>query len=70
MHLATALSYTLNRTGKTIWDLLGRGLSGPEVAQRLVGAFDLAPDRARADVDRFVSALEAFDLIVPVEQPS
>jgi len=70
VHLTTTLSYTLNRTGKAIWDLLGRGLSMSAVAERLVGTFSVEPDRARADVGRFVSELEAFDLIVPVERPS
>lgn len=44
----------LNATGKVIWEGLAAGKSDDEIAADLVGAYDVSPEKAAADVAKFV----------------
>jgi hypothetical protein len=53
----------VNRSGAVLWELLARGTSRAELVDRLVQVYDLAPERAVADVDRLLEELSARDLL-------
>ena len=53
----------VNRSGALLWELLARGTSRTELVDRLVRVYDLAPERAAADVDRLLDELSARNLL-------
>lgn len=53
----------VNRAGALLWELLARGTSRGALVDRLVRVYDLAPERAAADVDRLIDELSARDLL-------
>jgi len=69
VHGTTGRTYTLNGTGIHTWAGLRAGRSAAEIAAGLAERFDVAIDRARADVDRFVRDLLALGLVVPDDGP-
>lgn len=63
--LDTAASEYLavNRTGAVLWPLLAAGTTREALASALAGSFDVAPEAAAGDVDRFLAELEARGLL-------
>lgn len=59
--------FTLNDTASFIWDALERPRTPSEIHSALTDAFDVTPERAREDVERFLSALAGAGCIV--EEP-
>ena len=53
----------INRTGAVLWPALLEGATREELAGRLVQSFDVDPSAAAADVDAFLGALRAHDLL-------
>lgn len=53
----------LNRTGTLLWELLGRGTTRAELAERLVAEYGLDPERAAADVAQLLEDLAERDLL-------
>ncbi len=53
----------LNETGTAIWSYLDYPSSVDDLAQRLVGEFEVAPADARADCEAFLSALLERELV-------
>lgn len=47
----------LNATGKVIWEALAEGLAEDAVADKLVAAYDVAPEKAAEDVAAFVAQM-------------
>jgi len=49
--------YVLNEVGATIWSRLDEGLAPAEIAAAIADEFEVDPEVARQDVDRFLRAL-------------
>lgn len=58
---------TVNRSGALLWPMLQEGTTRAALVDRLAGEFDLPPERASADVDAWLAALDAQGLLVRVE---
>ena len=68
---ATREMFSLNATGRLVWRALSEGGGGgapgravERAVERIVAAFEVDADAARADVDTLVSRLAAAGLIV------
>lgn len=57
--------HTLNRTGAAIWAAAAEARTLDELAELVCRRFDVAPERARVDVARFVDDLVARQILVP-----
>jgi predicted transcriptional regulator len=60
---ATGLTYTLNPTGKFIFNQLLSGAEGPKVLEALVENFEVDETTARKDLDDFIQQLKEFGLV-------
>lgn len=49
----------LNETGRVIWDSLAAGKSNQEIADDLTSSYNVAPEKALADVEKFVDQAAA-----------
>lgn len=63
LDIASSRYLNVNATGVTLWPLLLDGATPDELAERLVEVYDIAPGKAQADVDAFVSGLQARKLL-------
>lgn len=52
-----------NPAGTVLWRLLARGATRGELAAALVETYEIAPERAEADVESFLADLERRSLI-------
>ncbi|NOY90137.1 MAG: PqqD family protein [Deltaproteobacteria bacterium] len=59
--------HTLNAVGMRVFDLAD-GRSTDEIAQALIGEFDVSQEQAHADVDIFVQELLGLGALEEVEQ--
>lgn len=57
-HLNLDMIITLNDTGRFLWERLESGAQEDELAAALAGEYEVAEDRARESVIRFVKQLE------------
>jgi PqqD family protein of HPr-rel-A system len=61
---ASSLFVQLNRTGRLLWEML---VDGPctvvALTERLTAHFGVEPERAEADVDRFLDELRTAGLV-------
>ena len=55
---------SVNRSGALLWPMLQAGTSAAALVDRLVTAFGVPPERARADVDAWLALLDAENLLV------
>lgn len=53
----------VNSSGSVLWPAIAEGTTRDELAAILAQEFDLTPARAAADVDAFISACRARDLL-------
>ena len=67
LDLPGGLYLTINRSGAVLWPMLQEGATRDDLVNRLAGEFELPPERARADVDAWVAALDAQHLLERVE---
>lgn len=58
----------VNRSGAVLWPMLQEGTTRAALVDRIAGEFDLSPERASADVDAWLAALDAERLLVRVER--
>lgn len=61
---ATREMFSLNATGRLVWQALaggGRGLD--RIVEQIVAAFEVDADRARADVDALIARLARAGLV-------
>lgn len=56
--------YTLNGSGRLVWERIGRGIGLEDVAAELASVYDIPVDTARADVAAFVSELESKGVLL------
>lgn len=61
--------YTLNETSAFIWEQAGKGVTETEIATELQAAYDVAPERARADTRRILDELVKAGAITPCPKP-
>ncbi len=54
---------TLNETGAFLWKLLAVGTNDQYLLGALLEEYDTTEERAKADIDSFLSKLKAADLI-------
>jgi hypothetical protein len=69
LNLATGVYYSLDQTAGLIWTLLAGGHSVADTAATLLGRYDVAAERARADVERVAGDLVGESLIRVAEAP-
>lgn len=55
--------YTLNATGKIIFEAAREGLDVAQIVERLVATFDVRDDCAREDVERLLRELRVAGLV-------
>jgi hypothetical protein len=67
LDLSGGLYLTINRSGAALWPMLQEGATRDDLVNRLAGEFELPPERARADVDAWLAALDAQHLLERVE---
>ena len=63
LDLRTKLYYTLNETGRLIWEQLERGLGPEEIARRLSEEYDVSPEEALREVEEFLGKLREEGLV-------
>ncbi len=62
---ASAQEYlATNKTGSVLWLALAKGATREHLIARLVEAFDVDAESAARDLDSFLAALEARNLLV------
>lgn len=67
LHLATRKTYTLNETGKCIWEELSEGKSLHAVAQQLQAEFTVDPAQAEQSVLALAADFLENDLVTRAE---
>lgn len=55
--------FTLNETGRVIWDRLKDGATVPRIVEALVSAFEVTPEEARDSLQEFLEDLLAEGLV-------
>lgn len=68
VHADTKLSYALNATGITIWNLLKESRTVDDLTKGVCDAFNVNREHARDGVIRFIEELLSFRLIGAVNQ--
>ena len=63
LHLETHKYYSLNRTGRLVWDLLSQGKGLEEIKAHFVEEFGISPEQAGSDIQRVISQLTDAGLI-------
>jgi len=63
LHPGTGQYHGLNAVGTAIWDRLGNPATVADLAAAVAEAHDEPADRIRSDVEAFLAALHAADLI-------
>jgi hypothetical protein len=64
INLASGMYYSLDKTGATVWMLIGGGYSIEEIADVLSGRYSVAIDRVREDVDRLINEMVKQNLVL------
>lgn len=63
----TALEFngmiTLNESGAFFWDCLKEETTKDEVVKKVLDVYDVTPEKASADIDKFIAMLRENDLI-------
>ena len=54
---------TLNESGSFFWDCFCQETTVDEVVQKVTDEYDVAPERARQDIEKFVAMLESNGLL-------
>ena len=53
----------LNDTARIIWDMLSEGKERDDIIQAIVDQFEVEPEVAAADIDRFIEALAGANIL-------
>ena len=54
---------TLNESGSFFWDCLCRETTMDEVVRKVTDEYDVTPERAREDIEKFVKMLQSNNLL-------
>lgn len=68
LDLESGACYSLNSSGRAVWDGVARGASRDDLVANLMASFDVDAPTAEADVDTLLALLVARGLVV--EDPS
>lgn len=63
--LVSSTYLSTNASGSLLWHRLGSGASRQDLVEALADGFGIGLELAAANVDRFVSELDARDLLEP-----
>jgi Coenzyme PQQ synthesis protein D (PqqD) len=63
LHVPTAKMFELNPTARILWEALAAGASVEGLEQLVAAEFGLPRDRAAVEVEAFVAALGAAELL-------
>lgn len=63
LNTETGLYIGLDPVGTRIWELLGEGITGPELFDRLLDEYDVERERLQADLAAFLSELAELGLV-------
>jgi hypothetical protein len=69
LNLATGAYYSIDKAGGLIWTMLAGGHSLEETSTAILARYDVAAERARADVERIAADLVRENLVRPEETP-
>jgi coenzyme PQQ synthesis protein D (PqqD) len=64
LHLDTKLYYTLNETGRRIWELACSGHGPEEIGSALTAEYDVSPEAAEAKARALIDELSRERLLV------
>ena len=64
INLASGVYYSMDKVGGLIWNMIERARSLDAIANTVAAAYDVPPERARADVGQLAAELVAEDLVV------
>ena len=53
----------LNDTGRFLWDILAVGATFEELQVKMIEEYDVAPDVAKADIEKFVDSLRGAGIV-------
>ncbi len=67
VHACTRSVYTLNDTGRRLWDLLESPRTGDDLAAALAEQFGIPDETARNDVQAFLNDMLRMNLVVEQE---
>ena len=63
LNAKTGRSFTLNRTGARIWELLQAELDSEKIVSSVLEEFDVGEDALRSDFHAFLEQLKEVELI-------
>ena len=67
LHIDKGQYYSLKGAGPDLWARLDTPASLDELVEWLCGEYDVSPEQAMSDVERFVSELQQIDVVDVVE---
>ena len=63
INLANGVYYSMDKAGGLIWSMIEQARSLDAIADAVAAAYDVPPERARADVEQLAAQLVAEDLV-------
>jgi hypothetical protein len=63
LHMETHKYYSLNRTGRLVWEMLGKGETPEGISSRIADEYGISPEQALADVQRVLAQLTEAGLV-------
>ena len=70
LDLRTSSYFSVNDTGKVLWDVLVEGASEEQLVTVLVDRFEISEDVARRDVGAFLSLCSERELLMVAGEPA
>lgn len=70
VHGCTQSVFTLNDTGRRLWELIETPRSEDSLAGALVGQYHIPPEAARQDVKKFLSDMLRLNLVIEQAEES
>ncbi|HLH76076.1 MAG TPA: PqqD family protein [Candidatus Binataceae bacterium] len=64
LNLESGIYFGLEGSGNDIWRLLAQGCSRTQIVEQLSADYEVSPEQARTDLDRFLAELSAKGLVI------
>lgn len=64
INLASGMYYSLDKTGASVWMLIGGGYSTEEIAEVMSSRYPVPANRVREDVDRLIGEMVKQNLVL------
>ena len=55
--------FMLNEVGSFIWKILPSASNQEEIIDRVLAEYDIEPEKAKEDVEKFLASLRTFEII-------